>query len=197
MNNYNKKCVIDDCISIVGTKGARGLCPKHYRRWKIHRDPFITLAKRYKSIAQKLIEHTSFPENLDECWLWRGQRQKTGHGKFYWKGKYTSAHRAMYKQFVSSDIDGLDVDHLCKNPPCVNLSHLEAVTSRINTLRGSSPSAVNALKTHCLNGHEFTAENTKFKGRHRTCITCRRARWVAGYNHRKAEAKRLGIKQAY
>jgi hypothetical protein len=38
---------------------------------------------------------------------------------------------------------------------------------------GIAPS--NASKTHCLNGHEFTPENTYVHKGHRNCKTCRRA----------------------
>jgi hypothetical protein len=39
-------------------------------------------------------------------------------------------------------------------------------------LRGSA--AVNATKTHCNYGHEFTPENTVMRGLKRACRTCRR-----------------------
>jgi hypothetical protein len=54
------------------------------------------------------------------------------------------------------------------------------VTNRENSLRSplTIPGA-NAAKTHCVNGHEFTPENTRLiGGRHgypiRRCITCKR-----------------------
>jgi hypothetical protein len=69
----------------------------------------------------------------------------------------------------------LKLDHLCRNPACVRPDHLEAVTARENTLRGIGPTAVNALKTHCVHGHEFTPENTRMKGIRRVCRECQRA----------------------
>lgn len=46
-------------------------------------------------------------------------------------------------------------------------------------LRGESPAAKNARKTHCDYGHEFTEENTYWRTRndgrkHRDCLTCMR-----------------------
>ena len=47
-------------------------------------------------------------------------------------------------------------------------------TSRENTIRGEGPTAVNARKSHCIHGHEFTPENTYASpsGR-RVCRACR------------------------
>lgn len=88
------------------------------------------------------------------------------------------AHRWSYEHHKGPIPDGLEVDHLCRNRRCVNPDHLEAVTHRINTLRGTAPTAVNAARTHCVNGHEFTTDNTYItpsRGR-RECRTCHRER---------------------
>lgn len=57
---------------------------------------------------------------------------------------------------------------------CVRPAHLEAVTQKVNTLRGTSPAAIHAVKTHCIRGHEFTPENTYLRpSGGRQCIECR------------------------
>lgn len=46
--------------------------------------------------------------------------------------------------------------------------------------------AVNAAKTHCKRGHEFTPENTRMSNGHRSCITCREIRYVEGKAAKRA-----------
>lgn len=85
-----------------------------------------------------------------------------------------SAHRWAYEHFVGPIADGLVLDHLCRNTSCVNPRHLEPVTQQENVLRGSAPAAINAAKSHCVNGHEFTAENTYLRPNGwRICRICR------------------------
>ena len=98
------------------------------------------------------------------CWLWTGNTWK-GYGQFGvqqspGKWKQNKAHRIAYELMVGPIPDGLQLDHLCRQPSCVNPAHLEPVTNRVNGLRGISPTANHARKTHCRVGHEFTPENT-------------------------------------
>jgi len=108
----------------------------------------------------------------DGCILWVGARRWDGYGRL--NGQ--QAHIVAWLRERGPVPDGLELDHLCRNRACVNVQHLEAVTHRVNALRGEGPPAMNARKTKCKNGHAFTPENTRIvsKGVHhgRRCIAC-------------------------
>ena len=111
------------------------------------------------------------------CWLWISSINGSGYGMFYADGKMKKAHRVSYEWFVGPIPNDLVLDHLCRVRNCVNPDHLEPVTQKENTLRGTSVSALNAVKTHCPQGHEYTEENTRIKQNgSRDCKVCNRER---------------------
>ena len=113
-------------------------------------------------------------EKTDGCWIWRGARNRSGYGRIQKAVGITQlAHRVAYTMEVGPIPDGMQIDHLCRTTSCVNPAHLEPVTARENQHR------VSVLKTHCVQGHEYTPENTYRFGpdqRHRACVECRRRR---------------------
>jgi hypothetical protein len=129
-------------------------------------------------------------KKTDTCWNWIGAKSFLGYGRFKSGGRLLLAHRFSYELHKEKIPEGLTLDHLCRNPSCVRPDHLEAVTMKENTLRGIGPAAINARKTHCKRGHEFTVENTaRYKtpyGIARECRTCLRARGKRRYAKRKA-----------
>lgn len=119
------------------------------------------------------------PENLgDGCWLWTGTLRRGGYGAFHFRGNTRPASRIAVLWSGREIPYGHHVDHLCRTPQCVNPSHLEVVTPGVNSLRGNTFCAINAAKTHCVNGHALTAENLSsysHKG-WRYCKACSRER---------------------
>jgi hypothetical protein len=123
------------------------------------------------------------------CWEWTGSKDH-GYGSIHFRGKMIRAHRAAWRLWFGLIPNGLELDHLCRNRACVNPAHLEPVSHRENTLRGTAPVSENAAKTHCSNGHEFTPENTgRNKDGSRYCKSCLRERSSA---RRRREAEREG-----
>lgn len=111
--------------------------------------------------AWKRFEARFVPEPNSGCWLWFGALSDTGYGSFnVGAGQYQGAHKFSYERVHGKVPAGIDLDHLCRVRCCVNPEHLEPVTPTVNILRGESPMAMNARKTHCVRGHAFDERNT-------------------------------------
>jgi len=127
-------------------------------------------------------------ENVGECWEWQGGVLSNGYGRCQSVEYGVLAHRVSYQIFVGPIPAGLTIDHLCRNRRCINPDHLEAVTPRVNVLRGDTIVAANASKTHCPKGHELAGDNLYLApSRRRYCRTCQRA---AEKKHRDTDAFR-------
>lgn len=113
----------------------------------------------------------------DDCWEWTGSRGLKGYGLVNRQRRLRKAHQLMYEMMIGPIPDGLEPDHLCRNKGCVRPDHIEYVTHQENMRRSHAPMGVNARKTHCLRGHEFTDENTLNRGAgRRECRTCKKER---------------------
>lgn len=121
--------------------------------------------------AERVLFHAAC-DVTTRCWTWLGSRNSNGYGFLGGKRGPRFAHRVSYETFVGPIADGLQIDHLCRNPRCVNPEHLEAVTPQINVRRGESPGARALRRTHCLAGHDYATHGVVRVGR-RICRTCR------------------------
>lgn len=124
------------------------------------------------------------PCRTDGCWFWTASRNKLGYGRFYAYGvKSHAAHRYAHELLVGPIPDGLEINHVCRQPSCVNPQHLEAVTHQVNMRLGFTgvPSGVQQrAKTMCPYGHYYSAANTYVNPRgERQCRTCVRTRVAA------------------
>jgi hypothetical protein len=116
--------------------------------------------------------------DLGPCWQWKLKPTIWGYGRIVvcaTPRKAMQAHRFSFEMLIGPVPDGLELDHLCRNRMCVKPTHLEPVPPQVNKLRGESPTARNARKTHCKYGHDFSdptvlilAANGK-----RKCRVCR------------------------
>jgi hypothetical protein len=61
------------------------------------------------------------------CWVWTGYTDPNGYGRLHLSRprRTVQAHRYVYEQLVGPIPEGLEMDHLCRNPSCVNPQHRE------------------------------------------------------------------------
>ncbi len=122
------------------------------------------------------------PEPNSGCWLWIASTSE-GYGQFYDRARNAPAraHRVAYTALVGPILDGLHIDHLCRQTICCNPAHLEPVTLAENTRRGRSAERTrerHAAISNCPQGHPYDEANTyrtvTKEGRpHRMCKACR------------------------
>ena len=116
-------------------------------------------------------------QGANGCWEWQGSLSSSGYGQVKRGGKHFMCHRIAWEDIKGPIPAGYEVDHLCRNRRCVNPQHLECVSHKENCLRGISPWAKNAKKTHCPQGHEYVEENIfRYRNKGRECLTCKRQR---------------------
>ena len=118
------------------------------------------------------------------CLVWQ-KHLNNGYGTFHYGArgmdrKMWFAHRWHWEHIRGPVPFGFDLDHLCRNRACVELTHLEVVTRKENVRRGTgmrNGATYQSNKTHCPSGHPYSTDNTMIgtKGE-RKCRQCGQAR---------------------
>lgn len=118
-------CSISGCTR---RRKARGWCHTHYTRFIRHGNPnsvgliYGDNEKRFWSKVDK----------TPTCWVWTGSPHSAGYGTILIDGQIKYAHRVSYEMAYGRIPEGLEIDHICHNRPCVNPSHLRPVTRKQN-----------------------------------------------------------------
>ena len=175
-------CSVDSCER---PHVARGLCDAHYKRLRTGKEVAKSeIADRSYiglSFEEAFLSHVdpdgpvpSSRPDLGPCWLWTGTPKASGYGRFQYEHAVYLTHRLMYELTTGQPIKkGLHLDHLCRVTMCCNPEHLEPVTPRENQYRSDGIGGINHRKTHCIYGHEFTADNMLRDSRgNRRCRSC-------------------------
>lgn len=103
------------------------------------------------------------------CRTCQGERTKNGYGRIRIRGNKVCAHRAAYEESHGPLRPSDRVDHLCRNKPCWEPTHLEAVSHAENVRRGTS----GLWGSECGKGHPFDETNTYIYRGNQYCKTCR------------------------
>lgn len=110
------------------------------------------------------------------CWEWTGYRTAAGYGRMNADRAGVGVHRVAYELMKGPIPDGLTIDHLCYNPPCVNPDHLEAVTARENFLMRSRLLTMRASRRgQCVKGHIMADSAYISPDGARRCRVCQEA----------------------
>lgn len=186
-------CTVEGCDR---PHEAHGLCQRHYKRLRKHGTTDVVPRSHDMTDASRVELYVDQSAGPDACWPWTAYISEQGYG---WtardEGPQGAAHRLAYEVLVGPIPDGLTLDHICHDPDvcpergpscphrrCCNPCHLRPTSNAANMLRGSSPSALNARRTTCPEGHPY--DMIRKCGRRR-CTQCEYAR-------RRARAQVVG-----
>lgn len=176
-------CVVEGCGR---PHYGKALCKRHYERWTkwgttdlVSRT--LPAGNRFWLKVDKDGPSPDKRPDLGPCWLWTGQLDRYGYGKFKVEGKHRTAHKWAFEDASGLVPAGLTLDHLCRVRRCVRPSHMEPVSNAENVRRGEVGRRTGAAlraRTHCIHGHLFDEANTIFRGpkRYRICRACAQLR---------------------
>lgn len=126
---------------------ANGLCGGH-RQQRRNGKALSPLTGHSLTAGMTTRERFQFYVNIksDGCWNWTGTRDRYGYGQLGINGQMVKAHRLSFS-WANPDIDitGVEVDHICHTPSCVNPEHLRTATRKQNMENRSGKSNRNSV----------------------------------------------------
>lgn len=115
--------------------------------------------KRSWTVEQRLYDRCRVEPGPEKtpCWIWLGSVNTEGYGNMQVNGVVSYVHRIAYTHWKGPIPHNLEIDHLCARRSCFNPDHLDAVSHRVNRLRGRN---AQTEKAACKNGHGYNDQNT-------------------------------------
>ena len=111
------------------------------------------------------------------CLIWQGGKSK-GYGQVGHEGRRYLAHRIACEMEHGPAPEGkAHALHICNRPACVRPDHLywgDNTDNARDRKKAGTATGGRVYATACVNGHEFTFENTYLEPRGRACKECRR-----------------------
>lgn len=126
---------------------------------------FVKGLKRAET-AEEQIERLSMPIPECGCYAWLGHHNHGYAIMTYGPSRQRKMERVT--RFLTKAPKGMDVDHLCHSPWCVNPNHLEVVTHQENIRRHGLWKINN--RQFC----EIHGERLQYEGEVRVCRSCKR-----------------------
>lgn len=124
-------CSIHDCANTG--KIVRGMCNKHYKRWRNNAEP-SEINSRFSNPEDAFAARTEWRSG---CLIWTGAKEVANYGYIKVGAQYMRAHRYNWEKHYGRIPDGMHLDHTCYTPECVNVDHLRLATPQQNTYNRS------------------------------------------------------------
>lgn len=121
-------CLIEGCDRT--DVRAKGLCTLHYSRLRATGDAGEAAPRAYSDPEEAFEARTAIE---GDCLVWTGSREAAGYGSIWVNGKARKAHRYAWERERGPIPQGMVIDHICWNRPCVKIEHLRVVTQMKNT----------------------------------------------------------------
>jgi hypothetical protein len=169
----NLNCSIGEGLCHCGCGQPAPVAKMTAKRYGYVKGKPIRYIKGHYQRSKRLSSVDYVVDDVTGCWVWKRVTLR-GYGRIRVGRLMQYAHRAYYERYRGPIPSGLHLDHLCRNPACVNPGHLEPVTARENILRGNTIAARRKAQTHCVRGHPFDEANTIRLGNGRACRECQR-----------------------
>lgn len=135
MNDEQPNVPYGFCHCGCGQKTS--ISPRTHRRYgHVKGEPvFYVLGHGCRKTEQYVEEDRGY---TTPCWIFQLWRTHEGYGHLAdGSGVQRLAHRVMWERANGPIPDGLHLDHLCREPSCVNPAHLEPVTPAENARRAT------------------------------------------------------------